>query len=70
MVFPEVTFVRTGLNESSMAFMALEDRDLSARIGLGPWNGNGCERIVWDMGSSVLRFGRHGNPQKVRPAAG
>ena len=70
MLFPEVAFVRASLSESSMTFMALENRDLSARVGVGLWDGDRCNGIIWDMDSSVLRFRRHGNSLEVRPAAG
>ena len=64
-----MAFIRTSLGESSVAFMALENRDLSARIGIGLGDWNVSLRICWDMHSSVTRHGRHGRPLKVRPAA-
>ena len=45
MMFPEVTFIRTSLGASTVAFMALENRDLSARIGVRLRDGDEWLRI-------------------------
>ena len=60
MVFPEMTLIWTNLSECSMAFMAFENRDLSARVRVGRWDRNVCFRVVWDMDSSITGHGRHG----------
>ena len=69
MVFPEMTLIRSNLGECSVAFMALENRDLSARIGAGLGDRNGCLRVGWDVHSSVIWLGRHGRSLQGRPAA-